>query len=102
MKQAFEGVVYDTSTALLLARNKRHFGIEALKTGWQNLDLFRTPDGRYFKYERTVAFFGEDDESDPELMPLSAGEAMTVYHRLGDRRLSFEDAFPDAEFEEVE
>jgi hypothetical protein len=33
---------------------------------------FPTPDGRYFKYEKTVAFFGDDDESDPELTPQSA------------------------------
>jgi hypothetical protein len=92
----------DTRTALLLARNERHFGIETLKTGWQNLDLFRTQDGRYFKYERTVAFFADDDESDPKLTPLSAAEAMTVYYTLSDRRLRFEDAFPDAEFEEGE
>lgn len=101
MKQAFRGRVYDTRTALLLARNKRHFGIETLKTGWQNLDLFRTPDGRYFKYERTVAFFGDDDEIDPELTPLNVVEAMMVYNRLSDRRLTFEDAFSNAEYDKA-
>jgi hypothetical protein len=97
MRQAFGGVVYDTDDAILLARNEHRFCIEALKTGLKNVDLFWTPDGRYFKYEKTVPFFGDDDNCDPELTPLSLEEAVMLYNKLTDRRLEFEDAFPDTE-----
>jgi hypothetical protein len=98
MKQAFSGVLYDTDTAILLARNEHQFCIETLKTGRKNVDLFRTPNGLYFKYEKTVPFFGDDEEHDPELTPLSLEEAVIVYNKLTDRRLEFEDAFPDIEY----
>ncbi|MEI7827630.1 MAG: hypothetical protein WCI87_07555 [Euryarchaeota archaeon] len=98
MKQAFGGVVYDTETAILLARNEHRFCIETLKTGLKNVDLFRTPEELYFKYEKTVPFFGDDEEYDPELTPLSLEEAVIVYNKLTDRRLEFEDAFPDFEY----
>ena len=97
MKQAFGGVVYDTNTAILLARNEHQFCIETLKNGVKNVDLFLTSDGLYFKYEKTVPFFGDDEECDPELTPLSLREAVIVYNKLTDRRLEFEDAFPDIE-----
>jgi hypothetical protein len=102
MKQAFGGVVYDTDTAILLARNEHQFCIETLKTGLTNVDLFRTPNGLYFKYEKTVPFFGDDEEYDPELTPLSVEEAVIVYNKLTDRRLQFEDAFPDVEHADAE
>jgi hypothetical protein len=98
MRQAFGGVVYDTDAAILLARNEHRFCIETLKTGLKNVDLFRTPDGLYFKYEKTVPFFGDDDDYDPELTPLSLEEAVILYNTLTDRRLEFEDAFPDTEY----
>lgn len=98
MRQAFGGVVYDTDTAILLAQNEHQFCIETLKTGLTNVDLFRTPSGRYFKYEKTVPFFGDDEEHDPELTPLTLEEAVTVWNQLTDRRLEFEDAFPDTEY----
>jgi hypothetical protein len=101
MKQAFDGVVYDTDTAILLARNEHEFCIETLKNGVKNVDLFLTPGGLYFKYEKTVPFFGDDQEYDPELTPLSLGEAVIVYNKLTDRRLEFEDAFPGIENSDV-
>jgi hypothetical protein len=97
MKQAFSGVVFDTDTAILLARNEHQFCIETLKTGLKNVDLFRTPEGLYFKFEKMVPFFGYDEEYDPELMPLSPEEAVIVYKKLTDRRLEFKDAFSDIE-----
>jgi hypothetical protein len=97
MRQAFSGVVYDTDAAILLARNEYQFCIETLKTGLKNVDLFRTPDGRYFKYEKTVPFFGDDENYDPELTPLSLEDAVMLYNVLTDRRLEFEDAFPERE-----
>lgn len=98
MRQAFDGVVYDTDAAILLARNEHRFCIESLKTGLKNVDLFRTPDGLYFKYEKTVPFCGDDENYDPELTPLSPEEAVMLYNKLTDRRLEFEDAFPDMEY----
>ena len=95
MKQAFDAILYDTDTAILLARNERQFSIETLKTGFRNIDLFKTPNGRYFKYEKTVPFFGDDDDHDPELTPLTVAEAVTLYHKLLDRQLEFDAAFPD-------
>jgi hypothetical protein len=95
MKQAFGGVVYDTDTSILVARNEHQFCIETLKTGLTNVDLFRTPSGRYFKCEKKVPFFGEDEAHDPELTPLTLEEAVAVYDKLTDRRLEFEDAFPN-------
>jgi hypothetical protein len=101
MKQAFGGVVYDTDTAILIARNEHQFCIETLKTGLTNVDLLRTPTGRYFKYEKTAPFFGDDEEHDPELTPLTLEEAISVYSTLTDRRLEFEDAFPDIGYAEA-
>jgi hypothetical protein len=45
-----------------------------------------------------VPFFGDDYEHDPELTPLTPQEAVIVYNKLTDRRLEFEDAFPDIEY----
>jgi len=85
MKQAFGGVVYDTDTAILIARNEHQFCIEMLKTGLTNVDLLRTPAGRYFKYEKTVPFFSDDEGHDPELTPLTLEEAVIVYSTLTHR-----------------
>jgi hypothetical protein len=98
MKQAFSGVVYDTDKAVLLARNEHQFCLETLKIGLKNVALFRTPERLYFKYEKTVPFFGDDEEYDPELTPLSPEEAVIVYNKLVDRKLEFKDAFPDVEY----
>ncbi len=98
MRQAFAGVVYDTDVAILLARNEHQFCIETLKTGLTNVDLYRTPEGLYFKYEKTVPFFSDDENYDPELTPLSLEEAVLLYNQLTDRRLEFEDAFPDIDY----
>jgi len=42
MKQAFHDEVYDTDTAILIARHEPQTGIEALK-GQRVVDLYRTP-----------------------------------------------------------
>ncbi len=76
MKQAFNGEVYDTANALLLARHKTPSGIEALR-GQRVFDLYRTPSGSYFKYETTASLFSEDDE--PEIIPISEEEAQSLY-----------------------
>ncbi len=91
MKQAFHGEVYDTATALLLARHEPASGIEALK-GERVFDLYRTPAGSYFKYETTASLFIEDE--DPEIVPVDPKEARSLYEDFEDQRLELEDAFP--------
>jgi len=80
MKQAFHGEVYDTKTAILLARHEPLTGIEALK-GQRVVDLYRTPSGSYFRYETTASLFSEDEE--PEIVPVSPEEALTLFRELG-------------------
>jgi hypothetical protein len=91
MKQAFHGEVYDTGNAILLARHEPPTGIEALK-GQRAVDLYRTPAGLYFKYEMTVSMFVEDEQ--PEIVPISLQEALSLYRALRDRRVALQDAFP--------
>ncbi len=93
MKQAFHGEVYDTATALLLARHKSPSGIEALK-GQRAFDLYRTPPGSYFKYETTASLFIKDEE--PEIIPVSQKEAQSLYEELDDHRLELQEVFPAA------
>jgi len=91
MKQAFQGEVYDTTTALLLARRQQLSEVEALK-GQRVFDLYRTPSGSYFKYETTASAFVEDDQ--PEIIPVSPQEALSLYRGFDVRLLELEDAFP--------
>ncbi len=93
MKQAYNGIVYDTGRALLLARNEHTFCIKSMAQGRTDVDLYRTLDGLYFTHTVTVSIFGER-LSDPELTPLSLHEAIAVYNEMTDRRLDFADAFP--------
>ncbi len=91
MKQAFHGEVYDTANALLLALHEPLSGIEALK-GQRVFDLYRTPSGSYFKYLTTASLFTEDEQ--PEIIPISPKEALSLYEELDDHQLELEDAFP--------
>ncbi len=93
MKQAFHGEVYDTAHALLLARQTPAVGVDSLR-GERVSDLYRTPAGSYFKYEVTTSLFIEDEQ--PEIIPISPQEALSLYKNLDDRRLAFEAAFPAA------
>jgi len=56
MKQAFYGVIYDTDTATLRARNELPDTIEYLK-GHRNHYLYRTSEGAYFLYLLTESYF---------------------------------------------
>ncbi len=89
MKQAFHGEVYDTATALLLARHEPPSGMEALK-GQRVFDLYRTPSGSYFKYETTASLFVEDEE--PEIVPVSQEEARPLFEELHGCKLELEGA----------
>ncbi len=93
MKQAFHGEIYDTANALLLARHEPVVGTESLK-GHRVYDLYRTLSGSYFKYETTSSLFVTDEQ--PEIVPVSPHEALSLYKDFDDRLLPFEDAFPAA------
>ncbi len=93
MKQAFHGEIYDTANALLLARQESAAGVEALKDR-RVYDLYRTLSGSYFKYETTTSMFVDDEQ--PEIIPVSPQEALSLYRDLDERLLPFEDAFPAA------
>lgn len=93
MRQAFNGVIYDTDTATLIARNELPDTIQYLK-GHRNRYLYRTPDGAYFLYLRTESYFGAGPDPDPEIKPLTKEEARAEYEYLEDRFVEFEEAFP--------
>ncbi|MGZ4903800.1 MAG: hypothetical protein ACXV6K_03660 [Halobacteriota archaeon] len=93
MKRTFNGIVYDTERALLLARNEHTFCIESKARGRTDVDLYRTSRGLYFIYSVTRYVFGER-LSNQELTPISLDEAIAVYNEMTDRRLDFDDAFP--------
>ncbi len=93
MKQAFHDEIYDTTSALLLARHRSAGDVDAPKEG-RVFDLYRTPAGSYFKYEMTASLFVEEEQ--PEIIPITPQEALLLYKALDDRQLDFEDAFPAA------
>ena len=84
MKQAFDSIIYDTGTSILIARNELPETIKYLK-GHRNRYLYRTPEGAYFLYLLTESNFGVGPDSDPEIIPLTLGEAKTEYQYLGDQ-----------------
>jgi len=92
VKQAFHGEVCDTANALLLARHDPLSDIEALK-GQRAFDLYRTPSGSYFRYEAAASLFVEDEQ--PEIIPISEREALSLYKELDDQQLTLEEAFPE-------
>ncbi len=100
MRQAFNGVIYDTDTATLIARNELPDTIIYLK-GHRNRYLYRTPDGAYFLYLLTESYFGVGPDSDPEVVPLTTAQALAEYDHLGDHVVEGATAFPDVDFSET-
>jgi hypothetical protein len=93
MQRELIGEVYGTRDAILLARHEPPAGTEALK-GQRVVELYRTPAGSCFKYETIVSMFVEDEQ--PEIVPISPQEGLSLYRALRDRRVALEDAFPDS------
>ncbi|MGZ4849057.1 MAG: hypothetical protein ACXV3D_05265 [Halobacteriota archaeon] len=89
MKQAFDGVIYDTDTATLIARNELPDTIQYLK-GHRNRYLYRTADGAYFLYLLSESYFGAGRDPDPAIKPLTKVEAMEEYRYLGDQLAEIE------------
>jgi len=100
MRQAFNGVIYDTDTATLTARNELPDTIKYLK-GHRNRYLYRTPDGAYFLYLLTESYFGVGPDPDPEIIPLTTEQALSAYKDLDDHFVEGKVAFPDIDFSEI-
>ena len=80
MKQAYEGIIYDTDTAKLLAHNEPSDILEQTKTS-----LYRTINAK----------------SECSITPLDTPAALNEYNKLTVRIYDFEEAFPDVEFKEA-
>lgn len=92
MKQAFNGTIYDTETATLLAHDLPDF------LG-RTRCLYRTPEGSYFRYQVTVSprCSGVVRRA-PKITPLTASQAVEEYNLLEERELDVTEAFPDTDF----
>ncbi|MGZ4928755.1 MAG: hypothetical protein ACXV76_10870 [Halobacteriota archaeon] len=99
MRQAFNGIGYDTDTATLIARNELPDTIKYLK-GHRNRYLFRTLEGAYFLYLLTESYFGVVADPDPEIVPLTTEQATAEYKSLGNRYVKISEAFSDVNFSE--
>ncbi len=81
MRQAVNGIIYDTDVATPIARNELPDAIVYLK-GYRNRYLYRTADGAFFLYLLTESYFGIGQDADPEIVPLTTKEAATEYEYL--------------------
>ena len=75
-------------------------GALLLRGNWERLGrhafLFRTPKGNYFVQHQS-SLPGERDQ----LVPLDQGDAISLYEKLPNKDVSFEDAFPGVEIEDA-
>ncbi|MGZ4864987.1 MAG: hypothetical protein ACXV5H_09955 [Halobacteriota archaeon] len=100
MRQAFDGLIYDTETATLIARNELPDTIEYLK-GHRNRYLYRSPEGSCFLYMLNKAYFGVVSDPDPEILPLTAEQAIAEYENLEDQFVTSKEAFSDVDFSKI-
>lgn len=98
MKQAYEGIIYDTDKAILLARNDIKFDMELSAT---KIELYRTKQSRYFSFTHSDPSFLSPSRDDDSITTLSVDEAIAVYNKLTIRELDFNEAFPDLQFTEA-
>jgi hypothetical protein len=84
---------FDTDTAALVAGDDYFDGHNFERRG-RNTFLFRTPKGAYFA-QHLSSWQGESDT----LEPLSIDEAITLFERLAEKRMEFEQAFPGVSVE---
>ncbi len=92
MKQAFDGIIYDTDTATLLGRDLPDF------LG-RTRCLYRTPESSYFLYQVTVSSrCAGVVRRDPKMTALTISQAIPEYNLLEERELDFDEAFPDTDF----
>ena len=90
-----DGKRYDVSKATLIAGDDYWDGHNYERHG-RNTFLYRTPKGNYFAIHLT-RWQGEIDT----LQPLTQDEALTLWQDLPEKRVSFEEAFPDVTVEDA-
>ncbi len=93
MKQAFNGTIYDTEKAILLARD-----LPNLLS--RSRHLYRADDGAFFLY-RVHETPSVGVSLGIGITPLTVDEAILVYNTLEVRELDFPEAFPDIDFTEA-
>ena len=86
---------YATKTSLLLAGDDIWDGQSWERKG-RNIFLYRTQKGNFFAIHLS-RWKGEANH----LEPLNEDEAISLYEQLPEKRLSFEEAFPDVEIEDA-
>ena len=79
---------YDTGTAMVVASDAYWDGHNWERRG-RNTYLFRTPKGAFFAQHLTQ-WEGERDS----LEPLTRDEALSLWERLPEHEMEFEDTFP--------
>ncbi|MDY6911884.1 MAG: hypothetical protein SVM79_05970 [Chloroflexota bacterium] len=89
MNEVIGGKRYNTETAILLAGNDYWDGHNFERHG-HNTYLFKGKSGSYFAQHLTQ-WQGEQDK----LEPLDEEEAVELFERLSNKRVDFEDAFPN-------
>ncbi|MGZ4848354.1 MAG: hypothetical protein ACXVIG_01330 [Halobacteriota archaeon] len=87
MKQAFDGIIYDTDKATLVARSLPNIHSRSRY-------LYRTDKGAFFLY-RVHETPSVGVSLGIEITPLTVDEAIQQYNTLEERCLDFADAFPD-------
>ena len=97
MTAIVDRVRYDTEKATLLCGDDYWDGHNFERQG-RNSFLYRTPKGRYF-FTNFSQWQGEADT----LAPCSVSEAIEFFEscREGDRRVTYEEAFPDIKVEDA-
>jgi hypothetical protein len=93
MKQAINGLIYDTEKAIVLARTDDDMSYECY---FNRTMLYRTEKGNYFK-STEPAFFNESRK----ITPLEVHQAVKEYNKLSVQLVDFEQAFPDMLFREA-
>ena len=97
--EKFEKIInrkkYSTETAELLAGNDHWDGNNFERSG-RNCFLYRTPKGAYFEVNLSQ-WKGERDS----INPLSQDQAIDLFERMPEKRVTFEHAFPGVIVEEA-
>ena len=86
---------YSCATATVLAGDDYWDG-HNFERGGRNTWLYRTPKGAYFQV--TISQWQGEDTT---LTPLSEDEAIQLYERLSERRVSYKEAFPGVSVEDA-
>jgi len=88
--EVIQGRRYSTVTAMLIAGDDYWDGHNFERRG-TNTFLYRTPKGNYFTHNRTQW----QGAADGTISPIGQDEALELWEGLRERRVSFEEAFPD-------